>query len=178
MKKLFLSIASLVIIAITTSTVNAVIVIPDNNPSKTASASATATIITPISIEKVAGKDLMFGNIIASATGGTVEIPAAGDAIYVGVSAPISIPGIRQQAEFTVTGFAGATYAVTVSNSTTLTSSGNTMTVDNFETSLTGNSGVLEGGQQTFKVGATLNVEENQSDGNYEGSFNVTVAYN
>lgn len=173
MKNLLFTIAGLVILAITTSTVNAQVGL---NPTAAATADASAQIIVPIAITKVNGKDLKFGNIIANAIGGTVAISTEGTPTFSGVNAP-SITGDRQQAQFTVTGFAGASYAITLPGSTTLTSTGGTMTVNNF-VSDPGSSGILTGGSQTLNVGATLNVAASQASGMYTGNFSVTVAYN
>jgi hypothetical protein len=170
MKNLLLSIAGLVILAITAGTVNA------QNPTANATADASANIIVPIAIAKVNGMDLKFGNIIADADGGTVAISTTGAPVLTGVNAP-SIAGERQQAQFTVTGFAGATYAVTLPVSATLSSDGNNMTVNSF-VSNPSSTGVLTGGSQALNVGATLNVGANQAPGLYTGNFSVTVVYN
>ena len=170
MKNLLLSIAGLVILAITAGTVNA------QNPTASASADASANIIVPIAIAKVDGMDLKFGNIIADADGGTVAISTTGAPTLTGINAP-SVTGDRQQAQFTVTGFEGATYAVTLPGSATLSSGGNNMTVNSFVSNPSG-TGVLTGGSQALNVGATLNVGANQAPGLYTGNFSVTVVYN
>ena len=53
---------------------------------------------------------------------------------------------------------------------------GNTMTVSRFAAS-NGGSATLVGGISTFTVGATLRVNPSQPPGEYNGSFDVTVAY-
>ena len=171
MKNLLFTIAGLVILAITTSTVNA------QNPTASASADASANIIVPIAITKVDGMDLKFGNIIADADGGTVAISTTGAPTLTGINAPTNVTGERQQAQFTVTGFSGASYAITLPSSTELDSDGNKMTVNNFVSDPNG-TGVLTGGTQTINVGATLNVGAAQASGEYTGSFEVTVVYN
>ncbi len=71
------------------------------------------------------------------------------------------------------------TYSITLPSSATLTSGGNTMTVDTF----THDEGALPKlpsgtGSETFNVGATLNVGAVQAGGTYSGTFAVTVSYN
>jgi len=146
------------------------------NPEANASANATATIIKPISIAKVSGADLLFGNIIADADGGTVTINTNGVREASGVAFP-SVLGTVAAAEFTVTGFEGATYAITLpTEPVTITNgSSNQMTVTAFVENATK---TLTGGTETFNVGATLNVGANQAEGEYSGSFSVIVAYN
>ena len=86
-----------------------------------------------------------------------------------------SVAGTVTAAEFTVTGLSDATYSITFPNSTTITNAGNTMTIDNYTENATN---ILTGGSETFKVGATLNVNADQAAGAYTGNFIVTVDYN
>ena len=58
----------------------------------------------------------------------------------------------------------------------TLTSGGDTVTVDTF-TDDTAGTGTLAGGSDSFNVGATLNLGANQPAGNYTGTYTVTVEY-
>jgi hypothetical protein len=147
---------------------------------QSATATATATIVTPLSITHVTGTDteLSFGNIIADADGGTVVISPAGAQTLTGLTAP-SIPGTISAASFTVTGMDGATYAITLPGSHTISSGGNNMTVDNFSSNPSG-TGTLTGGTQALSVGARLTVGSAQAAGTYTNAagFTVTVNYN
>lgn len=149
------------------------------NPRESATATATATIITPISIEKKV--DLNFGNIVANSTGGTVAIATDNTPTYNKVSAP-SIPGTRTAASFEVKGFAGVTYAIQLPTTITLTRDGGkeTMTVNNFVSNPNGTGLLSASGSQTVNVGATLNVGANQLAGTYKNTtdLKVTVNYN
>ena len=145
----------------------------------TATASTTATIITPIAITK--DVDMSFGNIAVSPTlGGTVVLPTAGARTLTGgVTLPV-VTGTVSAASFTVTGEGNSTYSITLpSSAITLTAPSGTMTVENF-LSTPSNTGALSGGTQEIKVGATLNVGASQPAGAYtnaSGLF-VTVNYN
>jgi hypothetical protein len=169
MKKLVLLFASLFLIMIASKNVSA------QNPTASDDAIASATIIEVISIEQQ--QDLIFGNIIASAAGGTVIIANDGNPSYSGVLAPTGNEGTRQQAIFKVEGQGGVTYDIDLPESINITDGTNNMTVDDFTSNPNG-TGILTGGEQNVHVGATLNVGANQSTGVYQGSFTVTVVYN
>lgn len=146
------------------------------NPEKTATANASATIITPITIEKIT--DLSFGNIIASSAGGTVTIGTENDEpTYSGVAAP-SIQGTRTRSAFTVEGMSGVNFEITLPEDDAIELTGPT---DADAMSLTGwthnSDQVLTDGTNTFQVGATLNVNADQANGAYSASFPVTVNY-
>ena len=145
----------------------------------TKTATASATIITPITL--VNAGNMNFGNVAVSAVAGTVILaPASSRTITGGVTLP-AVPGIPAAAHFTVGGTPSYTYSITLpSTATTVTSGGNTMTVTAF-TSFPSTTGVLDAtGNQTIDVGATLNVAMNQASGTYISGtpFNVTVNYN
>ena len=141
----------------------------------TGTAQASANIVTPISITK--NIDLNFGNIAASGSAFTVELSTAGERTSTGGAGTLpSVNGTVTAAEFTAAGLSGATYAVTLPSTITITAgTTNNMTVDNFVSNSTN---ILTDGSETFKVGATLNVGANQVAGAYTGNFNVTVNYN
>ncbi len=85
--------------------------------------------------------------------------------------------GTPAAASFNVTGDGNANYSITLPSSTTLSSGGDTMTVDTFNHDA-GATPTLAGGADTFNVGATLNVGATQAVGTYSGTFDVTVNYN
>ncbi|HEY0054361.1 MAG TPA: DUF4402 domain-containing protein [Pedobacter sp.] len=146
-------------------------------------ATASATIVTPISILKTT--DLNFGNVAVNATAGTVLLDAIGGTPTTtptgGVTLPTAAGNARTAAAFTVSGQPSYTYAITLPGSpTTLTgASGGQMTV-NLWTSLPSATGTIGGGgTQTLYVGATLNVTGGQTSGLYTGApFTVSVNYN
>ena len=145
----------------------------------TASATATATIVTPIAITN--DVDMNFGNLAVNASVGTVVLtPAGARSATGGVSFLAATPGTITAASFTVTGLADATYSITLpAGALTITSGANTMTVDTWTSSPTP-TGTLTGGTETLTVGATLNVGASQPAGTYVSGtpFDVTVTYN
>ncbi|HPE34349.1 MAG TPA: DUF4402 domain-containing protein [Bacteroidales bacterium] len=165
MKKLVILFASMFIMTIAVQNVSA------QDP-QSATADAAANIITPMTIQKIV--DLNFGNIASPAQAGTVVLGTDNSRTPTNVILP-SVTGTVTAAEFTVTGLSDATYSITFPNSTTITNAGNTMTIDNYTENATN---ILTGGSETFKVGATLNVNADQAAGAYTGNFIVTVDYN
>jgi hypothetical protein len=144
-----------------------------------ASASASAEILTPIEISKKT--DMNFGNLAVNATSGTIVLtPASTRSNTGGVTFLNGNNGTVTAASFTVTGLADATYSITLpASATTISYSGNDMTVDNWTSDPTP-TGVLTGGSQTLNVGATLNVPASSPAGVYTSAtpFEVTVNYN
>ena len=145
----------------------------------TASATATATILTPIAISKTV--DMNFGNLAVNNTPGTIVLtPASARTATGGVTFLPSQPGTITAASFTVTGLAGATYSITLpATPTVISNGGNNMNVDTW-TSTPTPTGTLTGGTETLNVGATLNVPASSPFGVYTSAtpFNVTVNYN
>ena len=143
-----------------------------------ATATATANLITPISITK--NVDMNFGNIAVSPTDpGTVVLPPVGVRTKTGGVTLPAIVGTISAASFTVTGESGYNYSITLPvGSVTLTSGANTMTLNNF-TSDPSSTGTLTSGTSTLNVGGTLNVAAAQHSGSYTSTgFTVTVNYN
>jgi uncharacterized protein DUF4402 len=146
-----------------------------------ATASTSATIITPITIVK--NTDMNFGNIAVSASvSGTVVLAPAGTRTT-GGSGGVTLPsttGTVAGADYTVSGQASYTYAITLPTTTVTLSdgSGHTMNLATF-TSFPSATGTLSGsGSQDLKVGATLSVASAQTPGTYTNSTGVPVTVN
>lgn len=141
-----------------------------------ATANATANIITPITITK--NTDLSFGTFSPGATTGTVLIATAGTRTATG-GVSLSALDAGGAAGFTVTGDTVATYAITLptNGTVTITNGANSMAVNDFVSNPSG-TGQLTAGTQNLAVGATLNVGANQAAGSYTGTFSVSVDYN
>jgi len=171
MKKLGIIFASLLLMVAVSTTVNA------QTSSATASADASARIVAPLEITKVA--DLKFGNIAAGPSAGTVVMSAADVRTGTGGVTLIAAGNVSNAAAFDITGYPDASFTISLPASiTTLASGANEMEVDNFVSSLGASSNLDGSGEAELKVGATLNVDANQAVGLYTGSFDVTIAYN
>ena len=142
-----------------------------------ATASASGTIVSPISIIK--DVDMNFGNIAVHATNpGTVVLATDGTrSATAGVTLP-AVTGTVSAAEFTVNGTEDYTYVVTLPVGViTVANGGNTMDLTDWSSNETG---ILTGSTETFNVGATLNVNGGQAPGLYTTGtpFTITVNYN
>lgn len=146
---------------------------------QTANTDVFANIVNPISILET--RNLHFGTLSVS-TPGTCVVTPAGTRTQTGGVVLTSITPSATSAAYTVTGSANLTYSITLpSSNITVTRNGGTetMTINTFTSSKAGNAGILSGtATDNFTVGATLNVIAGQVAGLYQGSFNVTVAYN
>jgi len=144
-----------------------------------ATSNASATIVGPIGITNTTAMN--FGNVAVSAVAGTVVMTPAGVRSITGGCTLPAITGSPAAAAFSVTGAANYTYAITLPGAaTTITSGGNTMTVDAWSSTPNGAGTLSAGGSQTLTVGATLNVAGSQPAGTYVSGtpFTVTVNYN
>ena len=146
-------------------------------PGVSATATATATIITPIAISKTV--DMNFGDVAVNATAGTVVMTPAGvRTVTGGCTLPTAI-GTVSAASFTVTGLAASTYSITLPAAATTITAVSNMTVDTW-TSTPTPTGTLTAGTSTLTIGATLHVGASQAAGTYVSAipFIVTVNYN
>lgn len=152
-----------------------------------ATATATGTVIAPISVTKAS--DLSFGKF-APGAGGTVTVSTSGSRTVNGVIAS-SVGSTPTAAKFDVTGDAAATYTISYTGtSTTLTTGAaginETMALTPYSdltgltaTTTTVGSGTLNGsGAQSIYVGGQLAVAQAQAPGAYTGNIVVTVQYN
>ncbi|MCE5345622.1 MAG: DUF4402 domain-containing protein [Bacteroidales bacterium] len=138
-----------------------------------ATANASATIITPLAITKTA--DLSFGNIsVGALSGGTIIISSANARTATGTCS-FQVTPASTVATFDLTGASGANMAITLPVSSTIANGGNTMTLNTFTSDAPA---TITGGAVTFHVGATLNVSAGQVAGPYTGTFDVTANYN
>lgn len=146
-----------------------------------ATATSSATIVTPISITKSA--DMNFGNVAVTATAGTVILDPAGTRTTTGGVTLPATSGSVAAASFDVAGEGSYTYDITLPTGDhtieDAAATPNTMVVNAFSSDPSG-TGQLTTGAQVLKVGATLNVGAGQTSGTYTSAtpFTVTVNYN
>lgn len=149
--------------------------------------SASARIYVPITVSLTNG-GMSFGDIFASPAGGDVTLDPQNNT-RTSNGPTTATTGTVSAAAFKVTGKRNATYAITLpaDGTVTLTGAGTAMPVSKFTASVAGvaatttATGLLPSAAnatQTFTVGGTLTLGANQTDGDYTGTFNVTVAYN
>lgn len=137
-----------------------------------ATGSASATIVAPITVDHVSGAELAFGTITAG-NGGTVTVDLAGTVTDNGDDAVVLTGSVTSADAFTLTGDANRAITVDVGDGV-LTGPGTDMaftTTDNAPTSINGS------GTGSFSVGGTLTVGDTQTPGSYTGSYTVTASY-
>ncbi|HSM62881.1 MAG TPA: DUF4402 domain-containing protein [Gillisia sp.] len=142
----------------------------------TANFTASVTIIQPIGITTTS--DMNFANVDAK-NGGTITLTPNSTRTSTG-DLELAEGGSISAASFEVTGEPGLTYAVTVPNNDYVLSNGSeSIIINNFTTDFNSDN-ALATGSQTINVGASLEVNPNQTPGNYvsQGGLNVTVNYN
>ncbi len=143
----------------------------------TAYANIYCEVVAPIGIEKSA--DLTFNEIVSSKNTSTVILGVNNSLITSGVE--IAQTGKGTLATFAVTGGNQTTFDVTLPKETFTINNGgaSNMLVSNF-TSTSSPTNALIASASIIKIGATLNVPENQAAGNFSAQdpFLVTLNYN
>jgi len=144
---------------------------------KQSTASFTVKVRVDAIITLAQTASLQFGDIFPSSSPGQVILSPAGLRTAVG---GLLLGGLSPSgaAAFLVNGAPNATYSILLPTRVTLTGPAGTLLVSDF-TSAPSSSGVLSTtGSQTLNVGGTLTVAASQPDGDYSGTFGMTVAYN
>jgi hypothetical protein len=140
-------------------------------------AQATGTLLFPLEIVK--NRDLDFGNVGTTAAAGTVVINPETDTISA-TGGALLLGGAPHAAQFT--GAAKGNNVVIIripKQPVTLTRVGGTQTMiaDNFTLQGLDKRAVAARVAFDFRVGATLNVNANQTEGTYVGTFDVSIQY-
>ncbi len=150
----------------------------DDAHSKSVFATSKARVITPISIENTGGQGLDFGMIALGTTESKVIVSAeAIVSVNVSLGDVVVITSTPQKAaKFTVSGQASQAYSISLPTSATLISGGSSLTIANFSCS-NGTGGNI-GTNDLFYVGGELTIPAGATPAVYQGTFNVTVAYN
>lgn len=161
----------------------------------TENTAAAVNIVTPLAITEV--RSLHFGTLsVAAASGGDCVVSTSNDGSTTvpgsigsrsktgGINLSSSTPGYHNAA-YTLSGAASTTYAITLPSTITVScpskpdmtiSSVVALPVSSGAESVTGT--LDAGGNDSFTLGGTLTVAAAQPAGLYEGTFDVTVAYN
>jgi hypothetical protein len=151
----------------------------------TENTAAGAVIIIPISISETSPLHFGVMSVLAGTPGTCVLSTLAVRTQTGGVNLSAQTP-VATNAAYDVAGQVSTTYAITLPVSSVVTNGtpAEDMTIDGWlahtaSAGADGLTGTLDGfGDDSFTVGATLNVAAAQPAGTYVGTFNVTVAYN
>jgi hypothetical protein len=159
----------------------------------TVNASAGSRIIVPMTVTEVESLD--FGSALKQAGVAGSVILYAGDASrdFAGGVSALSIDSQASNAVFNITGMSETTYALTLPSTITVVEPGSmSMTIDELRISFDKStqdillneisnsvSKVLSSeGTDSFRLGGRLNVDSEQVEGMYSGTYTVTVDYN
>lgn len=157
--------------------------LPDHNRNVFTESFVNAYILTSLTLTET--QPLHFGTMTIPTSPATVMLSAFGiRSIVLGIGninllaqAPVAKVGA-----FNVVGASDATYVIGLPFSTTISNGTpvNDMVVDNFTSSKgVTNIGTLNSsGNDSFTIGAKLNLATGQPAALYTGTFNITVAYN
>jgi Domain of unknown function (DUF4402) len=151
-----------------------------------ATSNGEAVIVSTLSF--LSAEDLEFGSIVAGTTGGTVIINPNGTRTVSGV---VTASGLNQPARFAGRGTVGQTVQISmVATPINITRVGGTetMQVSAFRVGTTTSAVLISTtplsfvigsgtGIFNFPVGATLTVNPNQAEGNYQGTFSIILNY-
>lgn len=138
----------------------------------TASATASANILTQVTITKTA--DLDFGTIAIGTSGGIVTV---GNTDNRTCGAGLVCSATPSSAKFTIAGAASQLVGITSDASVTLNRTGGGASMTAALTSSLATQTLSGAGAGSFAVGGVLTVAGTQAAGAYTGTFNVTVNY-
>lgn len=132
---------------------------------------ADAKIVTPVTVSEDA--HLNFGTMLGQAN--TVTVSTGGVRSATTGSALVNDNNTPTAGTFTVTGPNSQPITVSLPANVQVTSGSDHMTISN----LTNDAGSAldSSGQMTIKVGGSLAVSANQPEGDYTGTYTITVNY-
>lgn len=142
----------------------------------TANFTASVTIIQPVGISTTSNMD--FANLDASSGGEVILTPDNARITTGGIE--LAEGGQVSAATFEVTGQAGFTFAITLpEDQYTLSNGSESIIIKDFTSNYDG-TGLLAQGSHRISVGATLDIDPNQTPGKYvsQAPLNITVNYN
>ena len=159
--------------------------LPSHSNTAQVQSQINATVVTALTLSET--QALHFGTM--SVPTGAVEVSLS-TLTYRQASIPANIQlfnlaPVPANAAYTVSGSAGALYAISLppDNTVTITEGANPMHVDSFiaktaSAGVDGLTGILDGsGNDSFVVGATLKLLNAQPVGTDTGTFDVTINY-
>lgn len=135
----------------------------------------TLVIDEPLSVTEV--QEMYFGAVLPT-NGGTVTLDTQNGLTYTGVT--MFDTTIGKSGIFRVSGIGGRHVNITKPSNATISNGSNSMSLSNFvlsSESITLPDTSLDEAMETFSVGATLNVNANQAEGLYTGTYEISVNY-
>lgn len=148
-----------------------------SNAAHAASTTSTSEALILRALTLTQTEDLDFGTILPSAVAGTVTVNA-NTGVRTTTGGAAAAGGTPRRAEFVGAGRLGLLTIIAIGVPPVLTNgSGGTMATALVVEGGTGLRVLPGTGIQTYRVGGTLTVGANQADGDYAGTFTLTVNY-
>lgn len=142
----------------------------------TATATVDAKVLLTMSMANLRG--MSFGAISASSTAGAVTIQPDGTVVASG-GVTVGDSGTAGAASFRLSGEPSAAFTVQLPATVVLTDpSGNTMTVNTFQSDPSVTGQLAGDGSLVLSIGGSLQVGASQPPGDYSGLMSVAVNYN
>lgn len=169
MKKVTIILTGVILMSIASLSVKA------QSQTATDQATASATIVTPITIDN--NSPLAFGLLSPTATAGTVVLTAAETTERTSTNVTLLGTLPFSSAQYIITGETGALYGINVPATITLSATGGySMDITTSKSKpTTGNQ--MTAGNNYLYVGGSLAVGASQHPGAYSATYDVTVTY-
>lgn len=138
-------------------------------------ATATATLITPLTVAK--NFDLSFATVASSGTAGAVVVDFAnGSTVSGGVS---KVSGTPSTAQFTVTGESGKVFTLSYPSTIVLTNGTDNLTLTlSSDTGATGTLASSTPFNKVIKMGGSLDIPANTNSGTYQNTTDLKITVN
>ena len=133
----------------------------------------SANVVSALSVEQ--SKELSFGTILPEA--GTVTVDFVGSRTSTGSNLVDDSTNPPSSGEMIIYGPVNQVVHIENIQNVVITSSGNSMNVSNFQTNPSGNVTLTSLDGTPVKVGAQLTVATDQPEGDYTGTYTMTVTY-
>ncbi len=120
-------------------------------------------------------KNLQFGNVIVGDAAGSVTVPSVGPAI---ATSGLFLRGPEQPAEFQLAGPVGTTFFIILPATASVSSGFESMLIRDFEASIERGTTTGAANPILIKIGATIDIAQNEIPNVYNGTFMFTVQEN
>ncbi len=139
----------------------------------TGTGTANAKIVTPVEVDETT--PLNFGTMLGKAN--TVSVSSAGARSATDNTGLVNDTNAPTAGVLSVTGPHNQPITVSIPSGTTVTSGANSMTISNLSSPQSGSQTLDNTGALTINIGGDLAVGANQAEGDYTGTYTITINY-
>ncbi len=133
----------------------------------------SANVVSALSVDEL--KSLSFGTLLPEA--GTVSVDFSGNRTSTGANLVDDSTNPPSSGEMIIYGPVSQVVHIESIQNIVITSGGNSMNVSNFQTNPSGNVTLTSLDGTSVKVSAQLSVATDQPEGDYTGTYTMTVTY-